>query len=444
MLAKHLSLLISFSLPLMAADWPQWLGPERDGIWREEGILEEFPEGGPEILWRVPVGAGYSGPAVANGRVFLTDRQLRKDASIPGNPFARGEIPGVERVLCLDEKTGRELWKHEYDSTYTISYAAGPRATPLVDGDRLYTLGAEGDLKCFDVATGKIIWELDFNERYKIPTPLWGFSAHPLVDGDKLICLVGGNGTTAVAFNKHNGQEIWRALSAKEPGYCPPMIYRAQGKRQLIIWHPEAVNGLNPDTGELYWSEPLEVQSALSVPTPRMWGNDHLYLTAFYNGSRMFRFNQDQPGVTLVWRSKKNSEKDTSSLHSIISTPYLEDDHIYGVCSYGQLRCIDAATGERIWESMKATTVDEQPARWANAFIVRHGSRYFLANEKGELIIANLAPQGYHEISRAKILEPTNKAAGRDVVWSHPAFANGAVLMRNDHELVRASLKALD
>lgn len=421
-------------------DWPQWLGPKRDGVWRESGIVEKFPEGGPRVKWRVPVGAGYSGPAVGRGRVYLTDRKLKPGVSNPADPFARGTIQGTERIICLDEKTGKEIWIHEYDCPYTVSYPAGPRITPVIDQGKVYTLGAEGNLICLDAEKGTVIWSVDFNELYSIPTPLWGFSGHPVIDGNKLICLAGGKGSVVVALDKNTGKQIWGALSAKEPGYCPPTMVEAQGKKQLIVWHPESVNGLNPETGEVYWSEPFAVQSALTAPTPRVW-KDHLFLTAFYDGGRMFRFKENEPGVTLVWKSSKRSEKDTETLHSIISTPVIDSDHIYGVCSYGQLRCLKAESGERVWETLKATTPDEKPARWANAFLVKNGERYFIWNEKGDLIIAKLSPDGYEEIGRAHLLEPTNTAAGRDVLWSHPAFANGHMFARNDKELIAVDLR---
>ena len=131
---------------LQGDDWPQWLGPQRDALWRETGIVEKFPPGGLKFRWRVPIGTGYTGPAVARGRVYVADRQLAKGASNPSNPFARGEIPGSERVLCLNESDGALLWKHEYDCAYTVSYSSGPRVTPAVHDGKVYTLGAEGNL----------------------------------------------------------------------------------------------------------------------------------------------------------------------------------------------------------------------------------------------------------------------------------------------------------
>jgi outer membrane protein assembly factor BamB len=421
-----------------ADDWPQWLGPQRDAIWRETGILEQFPPEGPPIRWRTPIGGGYAGPAVANGRVYVTDRQLAPGSSNPADPFQRGTIAGSERVLCLNATDGKTIWKHEYACPYTVSYPAGPRTTPVVSGSKVYTLGAEGNLFCLDDSTGKVLWQHDFKKEFEIKTPMWGFAGNPLLDGNRLICLAGGEGTTVLAFDKDTGKEIWRALSAKEPGYSSPVIYEAGGKRQLIIWHPESANSLDPETGKLYWSEPFKARSGMTIATPRKL-NDLLLFSGFYNGSLMMRLDTAKPAATPIWRTEKMSEKETTHLNAVMSTPTLEPGYIYGVCSYGQLRCLKSETGERVWETFKATTSGE-PVRWANAFIVKQADRYFLFNEAGDLIIARFTPEAYRELSRAHLLKPTNTAAGRDVLWSHPAFANRCIYVRNDQEILCADL----
>jgi outer membrane protein assembly factor BamB len=408
-------------------------------VWRETGIMQKFTEGGPPIRWRTPIGAGYAGPAVAQERVYVIDRQLAKEANNPANPLERGIIHGTERVLCLEETTGKVLWKQEYDAAYTMSYPAGPRATPLVQDGKVYTLGAEGHLLCLDTKSGDVVWSHELKQDYGIPAPLWGFSAHPLLDGNRLICLVGGSNTTVVAFNKDTGAVIWHALTAKDPGYCPPVIIHAGGKPQLIVWHPESVNSLNPETGEVYWSHPCNIKAGMTIATPRQI-KDCLFLTCFYNGSMMLRLDSDKPAATLAWESKRVSEKNTDALHCTMSTPFSEDGYIYGVCSYGQLRCLKADTGERLWETLDATTHDGNEMRWANAFIVKNNDRFFLFNEKGDLIIAKLSPKGYERISSAHLLEPTNTSAGRDVIWSHPAFANRCMYARNDKEIICVNL----
>jgi outer membrane protein assembly factor BamB len=421
-------LLLLLNSVAMADDWPQWLGPQRDGVWRESGILSKFPAGGPKVRWRTPIAGGYAGPAVAAGRVYVHDRP-----------------EGKERVLCLNEADGKVLWKHEYDCQYRIQYPAGPRCTPAVHDGKVYTVGAMGDLLCLDASNGKLIWAKSFTKDYGQTAPTWGWSSHPLVDGDKVITLVGGAGTTAVAFHKDSGKELWRALDSSGrhgPGYCPPAIYEAGGKRQLIIWYPEAVASLDPETGKLYWAEDFRLREGLSIPTPRKAG-DLLFVTAFYDGPLMLKLTADKPGSSVLWKGKSRSERDTDGLHSIIPTPVIKDGHIYGVCSYGQLRCLKADTGERIWETFKATR-PEGPVRWANAFLIPQGDRFFLFNELGDLIIANLTPKGYEEIDRAHLLAPTGRAGfGRrpdEVLWSHPAFANKCMYARNDKEIISVSL----
>jgi outer membrane protein assembly factor BamB len=419
-----------------ADDWPQWLGPQRDGVWRETGILEKFPTNGLRFRWRVAIGSGYAGPAVAVGSVFVHDRQLARDVADAGNQSARGRLPGRERVVCLDERDGRVRWTHEYDCSYTVSYAAGPRATPLVHQGKVYALGAEGHLHGLDAATGRVLWARELTKDFNCPTPIWGFAGHPLVDGQKLICLVGGPGSVVVAFDKDTGQELWRALTAREPGYAPPMIYEYGGQRQLILWHAEAVNGLDPETGRVLWTHRAPIRSGMSIATPRQVG-DQLFLTSFYSGSLMLRIRGSE-APEVRWQTGKASEKDTQMLHSVMSTPVVQPDYIYGSCSYGQFRCLKTATGERLWETFAPTTGKSE--RWGNAFIVAQGDRHFLFNERGDLVMARLRPEGYEELGRVRLLEANNRDAGRPVVWSHPAFANRSVYARNDAELVCASL----
>ncbi len=404
----------------MADDWPQWGGPQRDIVWREDGIVDTLPTDGllPRV-WSTPVGEGYSGPAVADGLVYLTDRIHEE---------------GNERVLCLDAETGAEVWKKEYPARYTVSYPAGPRATPVINEGRVYTIGAVGHMFCFDAKTGEETWKTDFQKDFGTKLPIWGMAASPLIDGQQLITLVGGeNGALVVSFDKATGQELWRALDDEVIGYSPPVIYEYGGRRQLIIWHPTAVSALDPKSGEVLWEIPWEIKAGLTAPMPRQSG-DYLFLTAFYNGPLMLKVGSNN--AEIVWKGKSNSELQTDGLHSIIPTPWVDEDNIFGICSYGQLRGLNTKTGERLWETLEATGSD----RWWNAFIIPHEDRFFLHNEQGDLIIANLTADGYKELSRAKLVEPTRKVQRRMTIWSHPAFAMKSVFARNDTELVRVSL----
>ena len=441
-------LLLPASLFLVAAsasladDWPQWRGQDREGVWHEDGILDRFPAGGLEVKWRVPLGSGYSGPSVAEGKIFVMDWTKTEGTRT---------MEGTERLLCFDEETGKKLWSQEWPVAYgslMVSYATGPRATPTVDGDLVYALGAVGDLMAAKVANGEVVWRRDFVEEYDASIPIWGTTSSPLVDGDLLITVAGAeNNGKVIAYDKRSGEERWRAISSDwQMGYEQPVIVEAGGVRQLIIWEPKAVFSLNPANGEVYWSQEWDVRSGMSVATAVTDGKQLLF-TQFYKGSLMMELDAQAPKAELVWMGEGKSEMPdkTQGLHSLITTPILEGDTIYGVGSYGELRALDASTGERLWETDKMT----RQGRWGAAFMVKNGDRWFVNNDQGDLIIADFSREGYHEIDRVKLLAPDSNAAigprrmfAADVNWSHPAYANGHVVARNDSELIRVSLEA--
>jgi len=421
------------ALTAQAEDWPEWRGKGRLGIVKEEALFNTFPAGGLKIRWRTPIRPGFAGPSVANGRVFLTDWQ-----KIQANR-------GIERILAIDEKTGKILWSKEWNADYTGlqgTYASGPRATPTVDGDRVYVLGAMGALHSLNVKTGEILWSRDYVKDFGTHVPVWGMTAAPLVAGNRLICLTGGTKGKVVALDKMTGSPIWHAIeNDSEPGYSPPLLIFSKGRQQLIQWHSTGVASLNPETGHIYWQHPWRINLALNPGTP-VFDGTRLLLSAFYNGPRMFSLNSDKPEATLLWKGASESEIKTDGLHSLISTPVIDGDYIYGVCSYGQFRCLNAKTGERVWETMAVT---KENARWSMAHIVKYKDRYLINNDKGELIIAQLSPEGYKEISRTFLLKPTsnpgNKREAGAVQWSHPAYANAHILIRNDEEILSAALR---
>ncbi len=427
-------LLILLAQHGVADEWPQWMGPQRDGIWRESGIVDSFPEDGPRVLWRMPIGGGYAGPAVANGKVYLADYKKRA-GEIKNDPGARSNLQGDERALCFDAASGKVLWEHAYDCPYKISYAVGPRATPTVDGDRVYTLGAEGHLCCLNANSGAVIWSCALQERYQTKSPVWGFCGHPLVHGDKLICLVGGKGSVAVAFNKHTGEELWRAISASEPGYCPPSMIEAGGREQLLIWDADKLNALDPETGEVHWFVPLKPDYGMSIAAPRREGS-YLFASGMGQTAAVIELATDKPDAKIVWQAGNPKE----SVFCSNSTPFLDGATIYGVdCHQGSLMAVDFKTGQRLWTTFAPTT-GKRNAAHATAFLVKNGDRFFLFSETGDLVIAKLNRERYEEVSRAHLLEPTSEAFGRAVVWSHPAFAYRSVYARNDEEVICVSL----
>jgi len=418
-------------------DWPQWRGPLRDGVWRESGVRSELPTGELPVRWRVPAGLGYAGPAVAGGKVFLFEYEKRA-GTIKNDPGSRVRLEGLERLRCLDSATGDELWRHEYDRDYNVSYPSGPRCTPTVDGDRVYLLGAEGDLKCLRTGDGKVVWTKSFRKEYGVESPLWGHSAHPLVDGNAVYCLVGGEGSIVVAFDKRTGAEKWRALSAYEPGYCPPSMMEIGGRTQLVIFHPKAISGLHPDSGEVLWSVPIEPSYGMSIAQPLLAGK-RLFASG-YNNSVCFALPVGGKEPEVLWAGTPKT-----SISSANASPIFDGEVIYGIdANDSALVAVDPATGERLWQTKVPTVGEGSRGRHGTAFVVRQGEtdRYWLFNEQGDLILARLRATGYKELGRQRILEPTSEAFGRTVVWSHPAFAERAVFARNDKEIVCVELSA--
>lgn len=417
------------TLSLHAEDWPEWRGAGRTGVWKETGIVERFASAALTPKWRTPIGGGFAGPAVAAGRIYVTDY-----VAAAGNK-------GIERAHCLDEQTGKILWTREWPASYQgISYAYGPRATPTVDGDRVYVVGASGLLLCLNARTGAVLWQKDYVRDFGATMPVWGIAGAPIIDGNRLIAIVGGQPDAKVAaFDKLTGKELWRSLpSDTEQGYSQPLLIESSGVRQLIVWHPAALSSLDPATGKPLWQEPFRINLGVALASP-VFDRARLLVTSFYNGSLLMQL--DGAHAKKLWQGKSASEINTDGLHSVVNTPVIDGDYIYGICSYGQFRCLNAKTGERVWETLEVT---KEKARWASGFIVRNGDRYFINNDRGELIIARLSPEGYQEISRAQLIKPTSNPGNRRelgmVNWSHPAYANRHVYARNDEEIIAVPL----
>lgn len=414
----------------VADDWPHWMGPTRDNVWHETGIVDKFPKGGPKKVWGVPVHGGYAGPAVAAGKVFVMDYEKKAGETDEGN-FNRKETTGTERVLCVDEKSGKKMWEYKYDVKYAISYPGGPRCTPTVDGEHVYTLGAEGHLACLKVKDGSKVWAKELKEEYKTKSPLWGYAAHPLVDGDRLYTLAGGEGSHVVALDKKTGKEVWKSGTESDPtgfGYTPPSIIKAGGTRQLIVTGPSSVKGLDPDTGKEYWKEKYEATSGSVIMTPVVFG-DYLYFGGYSKKNILIKLGKDKPTASTEWKDKKDS-----GVSAVNVQPFLQDGVVYGFDDSGIMYAVELPSGKRLWES--TDVVGGKAVGSETAFIVKNGDRFFFFTEKGDLVIGKLTKEGFEEIDRAKgLMEQTQTAFGRKVVWCMPAFADKKMFVRNDKEL---------
>lgn len=419
-------LLIFLPIQSSAEDWPQWRGPNRDGVWNNPQVVKSFAADPIPHKWSVPVAPGYSGPTVAKGLVYLTDRPESDEQ--------------LERILCFDAVTGESVWKLAYPCEYrNIGYQAGPRASVTVDAGQAFALGAMGHLHVLDAVTGELQWKSDLLDRFKIKIPIWGIAAAPIVTKDLVILMIGGRpDACVVALNRHTGDEVWRSLSDLT-SYAAPILIEQAGKSVLVCWTGDNIVGLNPANGEVYWKSEMPPKNmVIAIATPVVH-NGRLFVTSFYDGAKMLQLDEKTTSAEELWRARGPSELDTDALHSIMSTPIMIGDYVYGVDSYGELRCLEAKTGKRIWEDQTATPRN----RWSNIHMVRNGEHVWMFNERGELVIAKLSPAGFEEISRAKLIEPTEaqlKRRGQGVCWSHPAFADGHVFIRSDTQLVCASL----
>ena len=357
--------------------------------------------------------------------------------------------------MALNEQTGAVLWTHEWPTTYRNmlgSFATGPRATPTVAGNQVYVIGAGGMLRCLDTTTGAVVWQIDTVADYDTTVPVYGISNAPLVDGPRLIALVGGEpDALVVAFDTMTGDEIWRALPAtSEMGYSQPVIVEAGGARQLIVWHAWALTSLNPETGDVYWEQEWAVGGGMAIATPVRSG-PYLLVSQFFNGSMMMALNPDYPDARMLWRGAQprraaRPDRRTARGHHHARSSLATTS----TASAATVSCVVSThgPGERLWQSAAMTPQE----RYATAFFVRQGDRYFVLNEAGTLIIARFTPEGYVEIDRTQLIEPTSRTHGgasrrwgdRAVHWSHPAYANRHVVVRNDREIIRASLAADD
>lgn len=405
-------------LAMRAADWPQWRGPNRDGVWSEKALRQTFPSNGLATRWRASVGYGFSSPVVAQGRVCVTDSQLDK-------PNA------VERILCFEEATGKPLWTNSHEVTYpewafTPGQEKGPNATPIVQDGKVYVLGSLGHLFCLKARDGEVLWKKDLAKEYGFD-PLQTTSASPLIEGNLLILLLGGK-PCVLALDKETGKEVWRALN-ESAAHSSPIVIHAGGVRQLVVWTQQSVSALDPGTGKLHWREQLPTLSDYSVATP-VFSNGRLLLSGL-----MLKLDADKPSASLLWPEARSPAR---RILSNTSTPLLKGECVYSAKSSGEFICLEASTGKLLWETNSVTDLKGG----ASIHLAENGDSVLLFNNRGELIRAQLTAQGYREHGRATLLEPTYPFGGRNVAWAAPAYANGHVLARTEKELVCASLSA--
>lgn len=425
------SLTFLFVSSSLANTWPQWRGEHRDGIWREEGVITSFPEGGLKRSWSVPIGSGYCGPTVTENRVYVMDRGLTPEAN-------------VERILCFDRENGEAVWTFSYPCLYEgVSYDAGPRASVNVVAGIAYALGTMGHLHALDASNGEVIWTRNLVDEFETEVPTWGVSAAPLILNGRLFVQAGGaNGPSCLALDAKTGEELWRG-PADRMSYSAP-VSPPPDEGSVLVWSDSMLQSFQVETGEVLWSidSPKVKAFVARVQSPVFNAKgDSFLLSDFNDGTK--RFVRDGPQWREIWHVRGKNERNTEGLHSLMSAPAWIGEHFYGVDSYGTFRGLRASDSSRVWETDSVVPL----TRWSTAFFVREGeesSRVWILNEVGELILADLTPETFREIDRTQLIAPTQEVKQRDypIVWSHPAFAHRHIYARNDEELIAVCVSA--
>jgi len=414
MLATFCSISLAADPPLptsVETEWPQFRGPRGDGTWRGPKLPEQWPANGLKQTWKQTIGGGYSGVSISDGRVITMDRQTD---------------PEVERVLCFAATDGKPLWQHIYPVTYgKLDYGNGPRAAPTIHAGQVYTVGAVGDLRCLDLQTGNVIWKRNYLTDFHGRMSTWGFAASPVVYGDWLILQPGGeHESSVVAIERQTAKEVWRSLN-DEAGYCTPLVHHVHNQDELIIWTPSHIRGLEARTGKPLWAHPYEITYGVSIAKPIVHEN-LVFVAGYWHGSKAIRLGETPTTATLAWEENRY-------LRGLMSQPLYRDGYVYLLDKQYGLTCFELQTGKKLWDDKNQMT---PRGRNPHASLVWLGDsdRAIILNEEGELILARLNPDGYHEQSRTRITGFT---------WAHPAFAGNQVFARTDTELVCVKLDTI-
>lgn len=385
----------------LASDWPQWRGRDRDGVWKAEGLPQRLPEKlAPR--WKVPLGAGYGGLAVTDGRVYVMDRMKQPKE--------------VERVVCLDARTGDTLWAHEYPVAYgKLDYGNGPRSTPTVHQGRVYAYGALGRLSCLDAKTGDVKWSRDAVKDFGGRVPTWGHACSPLLDLERVVVQVGAKDGLLMALDRDTGKEAWRA-GDDPPGYSSPVVIEAGGKRQYAFFTPRHVIGVAPSDGKVLWKVPFPgIDYDVSI-TDVVFGDGALLAGNYWSGSKGIVLGEKGVDPKVVWEGK--------GLSLLMSTPLVKGKHAYALDKSRGLVCVEMRTGKIVWDKEHVTPRDRNPhasLAWVG------GDRALVLNTPGELSLVELTPAGLKKLGKAEVIGKT---------WAHPAFADGCVFARSEGEAV--------
>ncbi len=382
----------------VSAESPQFRGPDRSGIYEVSGLMQSWPEGGPELLWSVSsLGEGYASVSIADGRLYTT-----------------GADGGKGSVVALDLE-GRQLWRTEYGKVHNGQGYPGTRTTPTLDDGMLYILSSNGLAVALDAATGEIVWQKDL----AIRNITWGITESPLVVDDKVVYTPGGAVGTMVALDKKTGDEIWVVTDPNEPsGYCSPVLYDDGERRQIITLTKAHLFGVDPDTGATLWKHRYPARYGIHAVSPVFDGNTFYVSDGYKQGGKMFALTADGRGVSVKW------EEPSLDVHH--GGAVLVDGRIYGAASNGTWSVLDAATGE---------VLASERRRGKGSLVFADGRIYGYV-EGGEVLLVDPDPESFEVVGRLKV------DAGRGQHWAHPVISDGVLYVRHGDVLMAYAVSA--
>jgi outer membrane protein assembly factor BamB len=381
-----------------AANWPQWRGPNRDGISKETGLLKQWPEGGPALVWKAAgAGRGYSSFAISQGRMFTMG--LRDDREV---------------IVAFDVASGKQVWATAHGSAFRNDRGDGPRGTPTVDGDRLYALGGAGDLSALEVKTGKVIWTKNLLKDFGASNIKWGISESPLVVGNRLLVNPGGPGASIVAFNKSDGAVLWKSQS-DEAGYSSAIPVQINGATQVIFFTGDRAVGLNLNDGKLLWEYGKAANNVANIATPIVRGNRIFISSDYGTGAGLVEIKADGSAQEVYF---------TKEMRNHHSSSVLIGDYLYGFSS-AILTAMKFDTGEVAWK-------DRSVGKGSLTFADGH---LYCFSENGVIGLVEASPTGYKEKGRFKITQDSLPT------WTHPVVAGGRLYIRDQDTIYAYDVK---
>ena len=395
-------ILFGLTSQLMAqatANWPQWRGPNRDGVSKESGLLKQWPDGGPMLVWKATgAGNGYSSFSIANGKLYTMGLRGTR-----------------EFVIAFDLATGKEAWATPHGAAFRNDRGDGPRGTPTIDGDRLYALGGAGDLSALDAATGKVIWSKNILKEFGGSNIQWGISESPLVLGNKVLVNAGGHGASMVALDKSNGSVIWKSQN-DEPGYSSAMPLEVNGTTQVVFFTAERAVGLDVRDGRLLWSYEKPANNVANVATPIIKANRVFLSSDYGTGGGVVEIKPDNKAQEIYFT------KDMRNHHS---SSVLVGDYLYGFSS-SILTAMKFDTGEIAWRDRSVGK---------GSLVYADGNLYCLS-ENGVVGLVEATPTGYKEKGRFRL--PQNSLP----TWAHPVVAGGRLYLRDQDTIYAFDVNA--